>query len=152
MNRGASLPRPSAPWPPVPEDDFCTWLQKALPHEAIEYHRGFLILDRHADTSELHRAERLELTVVATRALAAAEQGLVHLVQRRLAPCQFSYLAIKRSSQLGAPAPDQMVKPRRTGNVTATDLQVRLLHSRYVLSVPLAMSVAELAFANGSPA
>lgn len=84
-------------WRPVSEAEFCSWLANAKARETIEYHRGYLIVDRNEDTSELGPADRLRLAVVAARALCAAEQGLIHLLQRRLAPCRFSYLAVRRS-------------------------------------------------------
>jgi hypothetical protein len=152
MNRVLAFPAGTKwqSWRAVSETDFCSWLAKAKLRDVIEYHRGYLIVDRYDDTSELEPADRLELTVVAARAFAAAEQGLVHLVQRRLAPCRFSYMAIKRSSQPRSSTPDQMVKPRWAGSATAVDFKVHRLLSRYALSVPLAISIAELAFANGS--
>ncbi|MER9005658.1 hypothetical protein NKI15_18690 [Mesorhizobium sp. M0862] len=135
------------------EAEFCSWLSVAAPGNVIEYHRGFLVLDAAQPCREkLALKRQQELIQLRRRAYWAAERELVHLVQRRLAPCRFSYLAIKRSSQLGSSAPDQMVKPCRSGNATAAELQVRLLRSRYALSVPLAISVAELAFSNGGVA
>ncbi|MES0171283.1 hypothetical protein [Mesorhizobium sp. M0006] len=132
------------------EAEFCSWLSVAAPGNVIEYHRGFLVLDAdHPCQGGLALKRQRELIQLRSRAYWAAEQGLLHLVQRRLATYQFSYLAIKRSSQLGSSAPYQLVKQCRSGNATAADLQVRLLRSRYALSVPLAISVAELAFANG---
>lgn len=134
----------------VSETEFCSWLSAAAPGNVIEYHRGFLALDADQPCRDkLALKRQQELTQLRRRAHWAADHELVHLVQRRLAPSRFSYLAIKRSSQRGSSAPDQMVKPCRSGNATAADLQVRLLRSRYALSVPLAISVAELAFANG---
>lgn len=137
----------------VSEPEFCSWLQTAAPGNVIEYHRGFLVFDA-AQTcrGKLALKRQHELIQLRRRAYWAAEQELVHLVQRRLAPCRFSYLAIKRSSQLSSSAPDQVLKSCLAGNATAADLQVRLLRSRYALSVPLAISVAELAFSNGGVA
>jgi hypothetical protein len=66
---------------------FAAWRQ-AEPGEALEYHRGFLGVDR---TPSLK--DRLDLIAMAERAMRLAEQGLIHLVQRRLGDDTFSYLA-----------------------------------------------------------
>jgi hypothetical protein len=78
------------------EIDLCAWLSQAAPQEAIEYHRGFLILDTDLRISRLTKSDRLELVQVARRAWWAAEKNLVHLVQCRLGENRFSYLAIAR--------------------------------------------------------
>lgn len=75
---------------------FADWLGKATAGRVTEYHRGFLILDVDPRLSELPEADRVELACLARLAYWAAEQRLVHLVQRRLASGQFSYLAIMR--------------------------------------------------------
>jgi hypothetical protein len=102
MNRGAPFYAEAGAislWRPVSQEDFCAWLGKAVRGGEFEYHRGFLVIDRDEGTSELDPAERIELTVVAVRAFCAAGQGLVHLLQRRVGPNRFSYLAIRRVSQ-----------------------------------------------------
>jgi hypothetical protein len=53
------------------------------------------------------------LRLVASAALRAAEQDLVHLVQARIGPDQFAYIAVARR------------KPRKAG----TSLSVRLLEA-----------------------
>jgi hypothetical protein len=80
----------------ITEIDLCAWLGQAAPQDAVEYHRGFLVLDVNARGICLADRERLELARVARRAWWAAEKELVHLVQRRLGPDTFSYLAIAR--------------------------------------------------------
>lgn len=85
--------RPAAP---LTELELAGWIGQAVPGEALEYHRGFLALDTVEMFSRLEPAEREELVRMARRAYWAAEQGLVHLVQRRLGPDCFSYLAIAR--------------------------------------------------------
>lgn len=89
----------NAPWPAklITEIDLCAWLSQAEPGDALEYHRGFLILDVDRRISQLANADRLELIQVARRAMWAAEKGLACLVQRRLGENRFSYLAIARS-------------------------------------------------------
>src|SRR3954468_13981371 len=81
---------------PLTEVDFCAWIGQAAPRDLIEYHRGFLIVDIDRRLSALSGAERCRLSNVASRARQCADDGLVHLVQRRLGESQFSYLAIAR--------------------------------------------------------
>ena len=76
----------------------------------IEYHRGHLVIDRQQRPGALDdkaRARdnetRAELDRLAARALRASEQGLVHLVQRRHGPEDFSYLAIKTRAPVKRP-------------------------------------------------
>ena len=69
------------------------WLDRAEPGASVEYHRGFLAVDRMI--SALSPARRARLAGVADLAFEAAERCLVRLVQRRHGPSVFSYLAIK---------------------------------------------------------
>lgn len=78
------------------EPELCGWLGTAAPGDTLEYHRGCLMLDVRADSSRLAPADRMVLANVARRAYWAAEQGLVHLVQRRHGADDYSYLAIAR--------------------------------------------------------
>jgi hypothetical protein len=71
-----------------------SWLARAEPGAALEYHRGLLILDR-SPASELSEDERRTVARIADAALGAAGDRLVHLVQRRHGPFDFSYVAIK---------------------------------------------------------
>ena len=84
--------------------EFCGWLGQAEPGDAIRYHRGFLILDRFPSNKHLSAVERAELDLLADCATRAAKHELVHLVQRRNAPLDFSYLAIARARPKKAPA------------------------------------------------
>jgi hypothetical protein len=72
--------------------EFRGWLASSCPW--FEYHRGLLIWDRSPE-SKLSDADRRRLAKIADAAFEAAEQGQVHLVQRRRGPFDFSYLAIK---------------------------------------------------------
>ena len=81
---------------PVTEIDFCAWLSQAAPRDALEYHCGLLVLEVDPRITSLSNPDRLELIQVAARALWASDNGLVHLVQRRLGENRFSYLAIAR--------------------------------------------------------
>jgi hypothetical protein len=74
--------------------EFRGWLARAESCSWFEYHRGLLICDR-SPASELAEADRRALAKIAKAAFQAAEQGQVHLVQRRNGPFDFSYLAIK---------------------------------------------------------
>jgi hypothetical protein len=67
-----------------------------VPGDRVEYHRGFLALDTLPKWTPLQEPERKELVCLAIRARWAAEHNLVHLVQRRHGPDDFSYLAIAR--------------------------------------------------------
>ena len=70
----------------IKEIDLCAWLGQAVPGDILEYHRGFLALDGTPQASRLDDKARRELVRVGQRAFWAAEQGLVHLVQRRIGP------------------------------------------------------------------
>jgi hypothetical protein len=72
------------------------WIGQAAPGDRLEYHRGYLALDVLAAVSVLNAPERRTLRQMADRAWWAAEQGLVHLVQARLGPERFAYIAIAR--------------------------------------------------------
>ena len=85
------------------ESAFRTWLKFARPGRLIEYHRGHLCVDRQQKINAPDTRMRAELHRLATRAIRAAEQSLVHLVQQRHGREDFSYLAIK-----ARPAPPRM--------------------------------------------
>ena len=72
------------------------WLSQAMPGDVLEYHRGFLILDRSHHTSQLKEDDRQVLGRVANLAMRLSDRGLVHLVQRRIKPDCFSYLTVAR--------------------------------------------------------
>lgn len=78
------------------EIEFCAWVAQAAPGDRLEYHRGFLALDVLPLPGALPENERRELKRLGSRAFWAAEQSLVHLVQRREGPDDFAYLAIAR--------------------------------------------------------
>jgi len=79
------------------ELQLCMWLGDAAPGDSIEYHQGFLVKDIEAGSKQrLKEPERVMLERLASRARWAAERGFAHLVQRRIAPDQFSYLVIAR--------------------------------------------------------
>ena len=84
------------------------WLAQATHGEILEYHRGFLVLDRSFNEQATNRDQRTALVRVSNRAMQLADRGLVHLLQRRICSDRFSYLAIARprttgiSNQLGS--------------------------------------------------
>lgn len=80
----------------INEIDLCGCIGHAAPGVVVEYHRGFLALDLVPQVTRLSERDRLELGRVARRAWWAADRGLVHLVQRRLGPGFFAYLAVVR--------------------------------------------------------
>jgi hypothetical protein len=84
------------------EAEFLQWLAAASPGAKLEYHRGFLVLDAAVEAGRLARSERAELVRVAEAARSASARGLVHLVQRRHANCDYSYIAIARPSEPSA--------------------------------------------------
>lgn len=81
---------------PLTEIEFCAWVAQAVPGDRLEYHRGFLVLDIFPMFARLPDQQRAELARLGSRALWAAEQRLVHLVQERLGPDQFAYIAVAR--------------------------------------------------------
>jgi hypothetical protein len=81
---------------PVSEVAFCAWLALAAPGEKLIYHRGFVAVDAAGLVSSLSPERQRALRDVAAAALRAAGQGLVHLVQARLGPHRFAYVAVAR--------------------------------------------------------
>ena len=81
---------------PLSEIEFCAWVAQAAPGDRLEYHRGFLVLDVFPMFSKLSNAARAALRGLGSRAFWAAELGLVHLVQERVGPDQFAYIAVAR--------------------------------------------------------
>ena len=79
----------------VRADEFHAWLEKAKPGACIEYHRGFLPLDRDRGFSPFGEKHRRELIDIAGRAMALAGVGHILLVQQRHGHCDYSYFAIQ---------------------------------------------------------
>ena len=71
--------------------------------QAIQYHEGFLLLDRSESGSGLGTKERNRLHSVARRAWIACELGLVHLFSLKVADGHYRYIAIRSSSKLTPP-------------------------------------------------
>lgn len=81
---------------PLTDIEFCAWIGQAMPGDRLEYHRGFLGIDIFPMLGRLADREREELSRLGSRAFWAAEQGLVHLVQERVGPDRFAYIAVAR--------------------------------------------------------
>jgi hypothetical protein len=85
---------------------FCAWVSQASPGEHLEYHRGLLALDASEWSRDFAGHRRRELNRLAHRAMWAANQGLVHLVQRRNRPRRFFLLRDRAAACRGhSPAP-----------------------------------------------
>ena len=84
------------PVAPINEIELYAWIAQADDGDVLEYHRGALAIDRDKVISKLDEAECERIGQLADGAFRASEQELVHLVQRRLGPDCFSYLAIAR--------------------------------------------------------
>ena len=83
--------------PALDEVGLSAWIAQAATGETLVYHRGFLAVDATSVISKLPAEQQRTLRLVASAALRAAEQGLVHLVQARIGPDQFAYIAIARA-------------------------------------------------------
>lgn len=95
----------------ITEPAFCAWLGRAEPGDMIVYHRGFLARDTSSCSERLSDFDRKELGRVASRALWAANKGLVDLVQRRHGSEDASYLAIARRRITSIPILIESEKP-----------------------------------------
>jgi len=73
-----------------------SWLAAAATGDRAIYHRGLLAIDSAPTASRLTERERMELLRIASRAMQAAEVGLVELVQHRNGPYDYSYQLIAR--------------------------------------------------------
>ena len=80
----------------IDEISFCAWIAQAESGEPLTYHHGFLVVDTDPVISKLPTDQRLTLRALGNAAFRAAEQGLVHLVQKRIATDRFAYIAIAR--------------------------------------------------------
>lgn len=78
------------------ENELCDRFADASPGDPLVYHIGHLPADRDAIVSTLPAPQRAELDRLARRAWRMHEEGLVHLVQRRVAPESVAYLAVIR--------------------------------------------------------
>lgn len=77
------------------EEMLCDWLAGAPPGQQFEYYRGLLAYDRMPSAEVLQPHDRVGLVALAKRAMQAAEDGRVALVQRKHGESDYSYIAIK---------------------------------------------------------
>ncbi|MBE7183853.1 MAG: hypothetical protein INR68_05560 [Methylobacterium mesophilicum] len=84
---------------PHDENSFVDWLVDAKPGERTVYYRGHLAHDRMTSAGIHDRQNRSCLGAVASRVMTAAEQGLVHPVQKKVGPEDFLYFAVRASSR-----------------------------------------------------
>ena len=106
--QGRAMSRPAERATPpllVNAIQFCAWVTQASAGDKLEYHRGLLGLDASEWSRDFAGHRRRELNRLAYRASWAANQGLVHLVQRRNGPDDFSYFAIARLHADDIPQP-----------------------------------------------
>ena len=80
------------------EPALCDWIATAAAGDAIQYHEGFLIMDRSDSFSGLPYRERQRLNALAKRAWIACELGLVHLFSNRIAECHYKYIAVRANT------------------------------------------------------
>ena len=98
-----SMARPIRIQPPrLSEIELCAWIAQAEPGAVLEYHRGYLALDRTAFGRFADTPARAALAQLGSRAHDLAERGLVHLVQLRHGAEDYSYFAIARPRREGA--------------------------------------------------
>lgn len=94
-----------APYTDEPVNDlaFLAWVAQAAYGDTLVYHRGFLGIDIGPGMSRFGEPDRRRLLRLAQAALSAFDAGLVHLVQVRLEPDRFAYLAVARRKPAHAP-------------------------------------------------
>jgi hypothetical protein len=85
------------------EAALCDWIAQAMVGQSIQYHEGFLLLDRSESTSSFSTKERNRLHSVARRAWIACEMGLVHLFSLKVADSHYRYIAVRSVSTLTPP-------------------------------------------------
>ncbi len=98
----AKAPVIRIPRPRLSEIELCAWIAQAAPGAVLEYHRGFLALDRTSFGRLNDSQARAALALLGSRAHDLAERELVHLVQYRHGPEDYSYLAVARPRRKGA--------------------------------------------------
>lgn len=96
----SDVPQRPTPMLLTDQKSLCEWIAHAVPGAVITYYRGHLAHDRMPSSRVFAESDRRRLVAVAKRALLAAEDGLIHLVQRRHGPHDYSYMAVKARSRL----------------------------------------------------
>ena len=103
VNAGGATPPVTVPAEKLTEAAACDWIANALVGQSIQYHEGFLMMDRSDTASELPAKERHRLHLVARRMWIACELGLVHLLSRKVGTCHYQYVAVRSASSLTPP-------------------------------------------------
>lgn len=89
----------------VTAETFSAWLGQAAAGDRLEYHQGFLAIDIDPTAgAELPPDQQRILREVARCGQEAFKRGLVHLVQHRVGPLRFAYLAVARRRRRAMPA------------------------------------------------
>ena len=100
VNAGAITPPVYVPAEKLTEAAACDWIANALVGQSIQYHEGFLMMDRSDSGSGLPAKERSRLHSVARRMWIACELGLVHLFSLKVADCHYRYIAVRSANTL----------------------------------------------------
>ena len=103
VNAGAVAPPVYVPTEKLTEAGLCDWIANALVGQSIQYHEGFLLLDRSDSGSSLDSKDRNRLHSVARRAWIGCEMGLVHLYSLKVADGHYRYLAVRSANTLTPP-------------------------------------------------
>ncbi len=106
---GIGQAKQTRPFKPITEIALCSWLGQAEPGDVFEYYRGFLGVDLTSFGNPMSSKTRAELARTSSRAYDLAERGFVHLVQRRVDPDTFAYLAIARPRANRTPMPFEIL-------------------------------------------
>jgi hypothetical protein len=80
------------------------WAVSAAPGKQMTYWRGHLAQDIWPLAAGLPEAERQQLREVGRLAWALAQDGYLHLLQRRLGPNEWAYIAVARAKPRPAAA------------------------------------------------
>jgi hypothetical protein len=84
----------------VDESELLSWLSTANAGDVLEYHRGYLAMDR-VPGSRLGEEARQELDRIANKLFALASSSRGHLLQRRHGNGDYTYLFVYRPSRSG---------------------------------------------------
>ncbi len=99
----AALQAVYVPSEKLTEAGLCDWMANALVGQSIQYHEGFLLLDRSDSGRGLESKERNRLHALARRAWIACELGLVHLFSLKVGDAHYRYIAVRSASTLTPP-------------------------------------------------
>ena len=103
VNAGAATLPVYVPPEKLTETGLCDWMANALVGQSIQYHEGFLLLDRSDSGSGLASKDRNRLHALARRAWIACELGLVHLFSLKVSEGHYRYIAVRSASTLTPP-------------------------------------------------